>query len=574
MAGIASPVRARSFSLETKTVLLVVVLFLLAFVVAYPLVLIFFNSFTVTPPGEPIRQGFDNWRTAFTDPKLLKAFWNTGLVWVARQGIGFPIAILIAWLIARTNMPGGRWLEFFFWVSFFLPSLAVIQGWLLMLHPSTGLLNTALEKLPFIDKGPFNMYSFWGIVWAHLGGNTIALKVMLLTPAFRNMDATLEEASRISGASSLRTLVRVVMPILTPALVVMLALSTIHSFQAAEVELVLGTRINFFVFGSQIYSLLRFSEPAQYGSATAMGVMVLLVVAPIIFFQRWSSMRRRYTTVTGQFKPQVLHLRQWKWPAFGFVFFIAMALTVFPVAFLVMGSFMKLFGFFDVPGGPWTLANWTRVLQDTKFLSALKNSLYLGFGGATISVVFFSLVAYVIVRSRSRLSAAVDYLTWFPLALPGVLLALVWLWIILGVSFFRPLYGTLWPLMIVSGISGLTLGVAIIKSNFLQLGTDLEEASYTAGAGWWTTMRKVVLPLMVPILMVVWVINFVSAVNQSVVPSLLGTNATRPLASFQLELLLTRLNEAAAVVGVILIMLTVGVAIVARSFGLRVGLRI
>jgi iron(III) transport system permease protein len=147
---------------------------------------------------------------------MTAAIWNTITITLARQAIALPIAILLAWDIARTDIPAATSLEFLFGLGYFLPPLPVTMGWILLLDPQYGLINQWLTLLPFIKESPFNIYSFWGIVWAHLTTSTIAVEVMLFTPAFRNMDATLEEASLVSGAGVFHTLRRIVVPIMTP----------------------------------------------------------------------------------------------------------------------------------------------------------------------------------------------------------------------------------------------------------------------------------------------------------------------------------------------------------------------
>ena len=119
---------------------------------------------------------------------------------LTRQAIALLIGAFFAWLIARTDIPMKGLLEFFFWLSFFLPALPETMGWILLLDPKYGLMNQGLISLGILSQPIFNIYSFWGIVWAHMGG-TVSVKVMLLAPAFRNLDAVLEEASKISGAS-------------------------------------------------------------------------------------------------------------------------------------------------------------------------------------------------------------------------------------------------------------------------------------------------------------------------------------------------------------------------------------
>src|SRR6266403_4186337 len=178
------------------TLLLLVV----GFLVLTPLTLMILNSFQIARPGEPIVWGLDGWVKAFTTPGIVKAMTNTFTLAAARQAIALLVGSYFAWLIARTDIPLKGTLEFLFWLSFFLPALPQPMGWILLLDPKYGLFNQALEGLGIVKQPLFNIYSFWGIVWAHLGG-TVAVKVMLLAPAFRNLDAALEESSRISGAS-------------------------------------------------------------------------------------------------------------------------------------------------------------------------------------------------------------------------------------------------------------------------------------------------------------------------------------------------------------------------------------
>ena len=159
----------------------------LVFLVLYPVVLIIFNSFNESPMGSPPQLGLNEWREAFANPGIFQSIINTFKVAFTRQAISFPLAIFLAWLLARTDIPLRGWLEFMFWISFFMPTLSVTIGWIILLDPQAGMVNQLLTLLPFVERGPFNIYSFWGIVWTHLMANTIAVKVMLLAPAFRRI---------------------------------------------------------------------------------------------------------------------------------------------------------------------------------------------------------------------------------------------------------------------------------------------------------------------------------------------------------------------------------------------------
>src|SRR5215208_1076337 len=206
----------RSFHVPPPLVIILIVV--VGFLVLTPLFLMILNSFQTARPGQPIVWGIEGWIKAFTTPGIVKAMTNTVTLALTRQAIALLVGSFFAWLIARTDIPMKGTLEFFFWLSFFLPALPETMGWILLLDPKYGLFNQALHSIG-ISHALFNIYSFWGIIWAHLGG-TIAVKVMLLAPAFRNLDAALEEASHISGASGRHTFFHIFIPVMMPAILV------------------------------------------------------------------------------------------------------------------------------------------------------------------------------------------------------------------------------------------------------------------------------------------------------------------------------------------------------------------
>jgi iron(III) transport system permease protein len=536
----------------------------------YPVVLIVLNSFQVARPGASPQWGLDGWRLALSQPGILTSIGNTIRVLVARQVIAFPIAILIAWLLARTDIPGSRWLEFMFWLSFFLPSLAFTLGWILLLDPSYGFVNQWLRRFTGGESGPLDIYSFWGIVWTHVGSYTTAVKVMLLTPAFRNMDSALEEASRVSGAGRLGTLLRITLPAMAPALLVVLVIATMRGMQAFEIELILGAPVKFYVYSTKIYDLVL-QEPPQYGPAMALSTMALALVIPLILLQQWVTHRRQYTTIGGQHRVQRTELGRWRVPAFALVVAVIAITTVVPLLFLVLGSFMKLFGFFAIPA-PWTTENWVTTLQDELFLRSLRNTVLLAGGSALAAVVLYAPVAYILVRTDYRARRVLDFISWLPFAVPGILLSLGFLWLFLGTPGLRWLYGSMTLLVVATVVSGLPFGVHVIKSNLLQLGRELEEASRVAGGSWWATYRRVVLPTLMPVLTVVMVVTFISAARDISNVALLATSDTRVLSLLQLDFMIAGRYESAAVVAAIITLLSTGVAVVARVVGLRVGI--
>jgi iron(III) transport system permease protein len=562
-----APVAGR-LRIDALVVICVVLLALVGFIVLYPIGLLAINSFRVGVFGQPSTWGVENWQAAFSHPRIVSALTNTLTLAVTRQTISILIGVSIAWLLARTNLPGRSWLEMCFWFGLLLPSLPILLGWILLLDGHRGILTTAIRGV-FPDFS-FDIFSWWGIIVAHLAINLVALKVFLLTPAFRNMDSSLEEASRTSGASTLSTLFRIVIPLMTPTILFVTLLGVIRSMQSFEIELILGSTAKIDVYSTMIYRQVL-QAPPEYGRATALSMVILAALVPFIALQQWMAGRRSFTTVSGKYTNRLYDLGKLRWPIFGLIVTLLVLIIVLPVSFMVLGTFMKVFGQFNLPD-PWTVNNWRRILTDPQIVKGLVNTLLIAGGATVFSVVLFTLIAYVSVRSRWVGGRVLDFLTWIPSTVPGIVTSLGLLWLFIGTPLFRPLYGTVWILIIALGFAGLTLGVQLIKASLMQLGAELEEASWASGAGRLYTVRKVLVPLIAPTIAVVALQNFGAAASAVSLVALLGSANNKPLSLMQLEYMDTGLFEPASVIGVLIFLLTVSAAVLARQVALRAGL--
>ena len=503
-------------------------------------------------------------------PSARRAILNTLSLTAARQLISFTIGIVVAWLLARTDLPGRYWLEFGFWIAFFMPALSSTLGWILLLDPDYGLINELLRKLPFVDSSPFNIFSWGGIVFVHLMTGAIAIKVMLLTPALRNMDASLEEAALTCGAGPVRTFFRVIVPIMAPTILVVFLMGTIRSMEAFEIELILGAPAQIDVYSTLIYRQV-FDVPPQYGTATAMSMIVLLLLLPFIVLQQILAHRHSHAVVSGKYSLRVHRLGRWRWPLFSLICGLLVLIAVLPVVLIVLATFLKIFGYFSLPSGTFTLDHWQKALANPNLLSGLADTLMVAGGASVIAMTVYAVVAYISARTAFRFRNTLDFLTWLPSAIPGIVIGLGFLWLFLGTPIFRPLYGTPWVLMIAVALGGMTMGVQIIKTNILQIGADLQEAAAMSGASGVRTFVRILLPLVGPAVLVVGLLIFASAARATSLVALLATGAVKPLSMLQLNYMADGSYELATVIGVIILVLTVGVALAARLISMRLG---
>jgi len=549
------------------------VLLLLGYFLIWPVILLLINSFNTAADWfvEPRSWGLRHWQNAFQRPGLLRSLGNSLLIWSVTVAISFPIGVAISWILARTKIPFSHTLEFMFWISYMVPSLPTTIAWITLLDPDIGWINLGLKKLGLVEQGPFNIFSVPGIVFANLMGHGISIKVMLLTPAFRNMDASLEEAARVGGAGNLRTLFKVTLPLMISPMILVFALQLLRVFQSFETEYLLGVPFGFYVYSTKIFALIRDPIP-NYGEATVLASITLLMIALIIPLQRWILERRRYTTITGSFRPGLIDLGRWNTLAFGLISLLLVLLTVGPLIVLVLGSFMTRIGYFVLG---FTLSHWQFVLSDPVFIKALRTTLLLGVTAAIVSPLLFSVIAYILVRTRLPGRGILDLIVWSSGAIPGILAGLGLLWLFIGTPVLSFLFGTIWALIIVVILQGKTTGVNVMKGVFVQVGADMEEAARVSGAGWVRTYFQIWLPLLMPSLMLLAVMNFVSAAGATGSIILLASRDTMTLSLMALELLSIAVSnrEAASIISIFIIALTVIGALIVRYFGLRLGVR-
>ena len=485
-----------------------------------------------------------------------------------RVPVGLAIGFLIAWCLIRADIPCKAFIEFSLWVAYFLPALPVAVGWILLLDKNYGLVNLALERLPFIHGPVFNVQSVAGIMWVHLTLTTIPVMTILLAPALRQFDASLELAANVCGSNTLQALRRIVLPVLAPALLTALLAGLIRGLEAFEIEQVLGVPANIYVYPTRIYDLIG-HDPPQFPQAIALSTLLLGILFLLtVFYQRYTA-RSSFATVSGRgVSFTAVQLGRWPWIISGAcIAYITVGVFV-PLLLLIMGSLMNLFGFFFVPHA-FTLAHWIEVLTDSDFGLALRNSLVVGCGVAALGTIAYALLGYILARTRLPGRGLLGAFIWLPWAVPGVLLGMALLQLILDVPVLSLIYGTLGALILALIVANMPLGTQMIRTSLAQISDELEQASTICGARWETTFRRIMLPMIAPMFGSIFIITLMSAIRDMSTTVLLAGAHTRPLSLLLLEYANAGHFEAASVLGVILSIIAVCVTAILWRSGLR-----
>ena len=534
-----------------------------------PVLFVVLNSFNTNGPGQSFDFGLAGWRQLFDDSRTPGAVGYSFLLSV-RVPMAIVVAFLIAWAIIRMEIPGRRFIEYSLWLAFFLPVLPMTLGWILLADPDYGLLNAFAEGLPGVSGPIFNIYSVPGILWVHVTLSTVPIMVILLSPALRQLDSAYEEAASMSGVGTARTLRRVTVPMLAPAILTAFLAGFIKSLEVFEIERVLGTPAGIDVFSTRIYDLVSF-EPPQYPHAMALSTMFLAVILCLAL--AYQLLLRRYgghATITGKsVRLQPRARTGWAYAiTSGIMVYLAIGVFL-PLAVLLAGSFNTLFGFFSI-ADPWTTQNWTQVFGNPLFMRASSNTLWIGLVAAGAGTLIFALLAWVLVRSRLWGRWALGVMVWLPWAVPGVLLGVSLLTLLLMTPGLRELFGTIVPLIAVMVIRELPLGVQMLRSSVEQVSSDLEEAAAMSGVGFLRTFRRVTLPLISPMLVSVFVLVFMSTVRDIGTMVLLSTPQNRTLSLLLFEYASSGDMESAAVIGVLIAAVSMVIVSVALRFGLKI----
>lgn len=524
---------------------------------------------TLVPVGVVAYGGLDAdaWMAIlFRDAETRQAL-GYSVILALRAPFAALIGFVIAWALIRFPIPGRRFLEFAFWIAFMMPILPLTLGWTLFLDEHDGLLNQLLMRLPFVDQPVFDIHSISGIIWVHMTASTVPVMIILLGPAIRQMDSSLEEAARVSGAPPGRVLYDVTIPLLFTAIVTGTILGFIRGLEAFEVEQLLGAPAGIYVYTTRVFDLANW-QPPRFAEAMALSTLVLVLLGGLAYAYQRAVRNRSYATVVGRGTgTRPLSIGRGRYAVSGALFGLVGVSVLLPGLLLVLGSFMTLFGFFDI-AEPFTTDNWRMVLDDQNFLLAARNSLVIALGAGLAGVLIYSGLAYLIMRTRLAYRGALDFMSWLPWCVPGILLGLGLLALVLFTPGLNAYYGSLGLLVAAVIISQFPLGVNMMKTAVGQVGVELEEAAMVSGAGRLRVFWDVVLPLVRPMLISVFVLVVIAGLRDISTLVLLAQPRSLPLSILLFEYAVSGSKEAAAVVGIIISAIVLVVALTARRFGL------
>ncbi|MDT0219152.1 MULTISPECIES: ABC transporter permease [unclassified Alcaligenes] len=502
---------------------------------------------------------------AYTDPFLLEVTFNTVVFVLGSSLLSTALAVFLAYLNTRTNMPMKGVFTVLSIVPMMIPHLLFSVSWALLLNPSNGLINMFLQDTLGLQEAPLNIYSLWGMILVE-GLLNMPVAYLIIAPAMASFDVSMEESSRVFGGGLWRTLTRVTLPILRPAIMAAFILAIVRALASYAVPRVLGTPGRVDVLATYLFEMISTGFAPDYGKAAALGMSVLSAsIALIVLYRYMTKESSKYVTISSRgFKPTQLELRRAKIPLFIIVGIISLLMVVLPVAVLLYTSMIP---YSMVPSARafslMSWANWIDVIQDPISKVAMKNSLFLAVVGASLGVLLSLFVAYVVVKLRTRAAALLDTLSFLSFSFPGIVIGIGFMWFFVQ----TPLYATLTALLLAYIAAYLPYGIRPLSAAFVQVHAHLEESSAVAGASSWTTMRRIIIPLLIPGVVSAWILMATMFIRELTVSVVLSRPGTEVLAVQVLGYAEDGLWGKLSALGIIMILISTVLVLLAMHIG-------
>ncbi len=518
-----------------------VLLAAIAFLVVYPLAIMAITLVADSTDGQPL--GLDG--------SLLPVLWNTAVVVVGSSVGALVFGTLLALINERTD-GGFRGVGNFMPVApLMLPSITGVLGWVVLCDPRVGLINVMLRKLLGMDvaggEGPFNIYTMPGLLFV-MALHMVPTVYLVVAAALRNIDPSVEEASRVSGAGPLQTGLRVTLPAVRPALFEAWLLTVIGGIGIFSVPVILGTGAKIEVVSVRIWSYLT-AFPSNQRAALVLASAMLLVVLSLRFVQKRLLKAGRSAVIGGRgVRSSPIRIGPLRYLTKTLVAGYVVVSLILPLMGLILVS-LEPFWTANVPWERLSLANYEKILtQNPVTIRALVNSLVLA---SVVATVAMAVVGFLMLhahqqgphgrggkkakrRPRTEFRGIVDLVTSLPTTIPHSLV---------GVSFIlafsrAPLdvYGTIWILMMAMLMMEIPYAAGAARSATSVIGHELVEASRVFRATPGETMRRVLLPLVLPGLAAGWVLVFIKSVGEVTASAMLSGSSNPVVGSVLLDL--------------------------------------
>lgn len=526
-------------------------------VIVGPIVPILVASFRSTPLYESGGNfTFDNYSRLLADPEWWDAVANSVLFATTTTAGAVVIGGSAAVLCTRTNLVGRQVISALLFLPLMLPGLVLILGWSTFWAPSGYGSNWIEQNTPF--SVPFDLYSVTGM---SLVGMTVTTPVLFffVRSALNNVDSSLEESARSSGASPLRVLRTITIPLLRPAFLNSSILIFALGLEVLGLPLILGSSSGVDLVGTYLYRNWVQAVPPEQGLVSAGGILLLVVVSSLLYARNLlAGDMRRFATVTGKPRPTMaLDLGPNRWTISAAYIALLTFAVIAPIAAVLLAAFTKILTPFINPFDVLTTQHFSDIFSNDLYMASIRNSLVLALIGGALTTAVIAVLSLIAHRSDFPLRASLQQAMLWPRAVPGIVTGMAFFWAFVVLDPQGWVRGTLIGLGIAFAVRNIALAYSSFYPTLAGIGFDMERAARTSGASWWRAATGIVLRLARPAIGVSFVLLFVSILNEYDPAVFLVTPDTPVMGLTMLNLSLTGVGGVVAAFGVLQMTITI-----------------
>ena len=481
----------KKLKIDIKWVIMLLIIALLIIFEVIPLLYLFVKS--VFPNGSFTLEAFK--RVYSYDINFI-AIRNTLITAFATTFFGMLIAFPLAFLVGRTNLYGKKIFRTMFVITYMVPPYVGAMAWLRLLNPRVGSLNMLIQRIFGLSGSIFNIYTIWGMIWV-LTCFYYPYAFITISRAMEKMDPSLEEAARISGASPLKTLFTITIPMMTPSLIAAALLVFVTAASCYGIPSIIGAPGQIHTVTTRIIEFVHIGNQEGIIDATTLAVFLMIIANLILYISTFVLGKKQFITMSGKStRPTIVDLGKWRTFITVIVSIFAFIVVVIPFITVALTSITVNMG------TPLSMSNisfkfWKQLLTRDSIFTSTINSLIAATASALLGIIISCMMAYLLERTRVRGRRIPDFLITVGSGTPSIAIALALIMTMSG-KFGINIYNTIYIMIVAYMIKYMLMGMRTVVSGMSQVHPSLEEASQISGAGWLRMIKDVTMPLIMP----------------------------------------------------------------------------
>jgi len=466
---------------------------LVTFLVAGPLLPIVIQAFIDKPLySDEFSFSLSGFYRLFTHQAFWHILGNTVIFSVSSTAIAQFFGIAAAILLVRTDIPGRRLASFLFLWPLFVSHLVLAFGWIVGFGPS-GFITGLVEGM--IGFVPWDLYSMAGLAFA--AGTALApLTYLYCSSSVRTIDPALEAAARLAGCGSIRTLCKITLPLMKPAIWSSASLNLMLSIELLSLPLLIGGPGGLEFLITFLYTEGLEASSPDYSMVAACSLLLIFLISVLLMWQtRSMGDTRKYVTIAGKATRQKLfHLGVLRWPLCVVVFLYLAITVVGLIGVVVLRSMTTMLSTYVPLSEVLTVANYEAIVAFPEYVRSIQNTILVALIGGSIGTVLIGATAIVSLRSTWPLRTFLQNIALYPRAVPGLLVGIGVFWAVAWIPGLNIIQNTIWILIFAVVMRHFPTGFGAVTPSIHQISQDLDRSARVSGATWLTTMCKIIVP--------------------------------------------------------------------------------